>query len=232
MKSILQQLRTLNDVDVRIQTLRKDLDRLPKELATQGEEPRLLRDQLERRKAEIKRLKGEAEAVEQDLKSGMEALKRYANQMNLLRTSKEFEAVKRQMDAQRVWNSQNEDKALEFLKQADDKQKDVDEQSQRLAELEAALEARRLQVEKDVAELKAQAGRLQAERGELSKALPEKELAIYDRIVVNRGQALARIERGHCSACHMKLPPQIHNLVLLGKELVTCSSCGRILTAK
>ena len=64
------------------------------------------------------------------------------------------------------------------------------------------------------------------------KDLPDRELAVYDRIVVNRGQAIAKIELGHCSACHMKLPPQVHNLVLLAQELVTCSSCGRILTAE
>ena len=113
MKSIIQSLHTLNELDVQLQIIRKDLDRIPKQLAEKEEEPRLIKDQIERRKAEVMRLKAEADTFDLELKSGMEALKRYANQMNVLRTSKEFETVRRQMEAQRTWNKENEDKSLE-----------------------------------------------------------------------------------------------------------------------
>ena len=61
---------------------------------------------------------------------------------------------------------------------------------------------------------------------------PTKEVLIYDRIAARTwGQAIATVERGNCSACFMKFPAQVHNMALLAKELVTCPSCGRILTA-
>ncbi|MCW8132791.1 MAG: hypothetical protein KIS92_20765 [Planctomycetota bacterium] len=230
MKEIIQKLHKLNDLDIELQSIRKDLDRIPKELAAKEEEPKLLKEQIEKRKAEIIKLKMEADAMELEIKAGMEALKRYASQLNVLRTSKEFEAVKRQMEAQRGWNSENEDKALALLGQAEVKQKESDGLSAKLAEVEAALAIERARVQKDVGELTAKRDDLLAKRGELSKDVPAKELAIYDRIVVNRGQATAKVNKGFCAACHMKLPPQVHNLALLAKELVTCPSCDRILT--
>lgn len=230
MKDIIQKLHKLNDLDIDLQSIRKDLDRIPKELAAKEEEPKLLREQIEKRKNEILKLKMEADAIELEIKAGMEALKRYASQLNVLRTSKEFEAVKRQMEAQRGWNSENEDKALALLSQAEVKQKESDALSTKLAEVDAALTIERERVNKDVGELSKKRDEILAVRGELAKDVPGKELAIYDRIVVNRGQATAKVNKGFCAACHMKLPPQVHNLVLLAKELVTCPSCDRILT--
>lgn len=232
MKEIIQKLKILNDLDVQLQSYRKDLDRMPKELAAKEEEPKLLKEQIEKRKTEIVALKVEADGIELEMKAGMEALKRYASQLNVLRTSKEFEAVKRQMEAQRGWNSENEDKALALLSQAETKQKEADALAARLAELEKALAEERQRVGKEVAELTAKRDELLARRTELAKDVPGKELSIYDRIVVNRGQATTKINKGFCAACHMKLPPQLHNMALLGKELVTCPSCDRILTSE
>ena len=158
-------------------------------------------------------------------------MKRYAGQMNVLRTSKEFETVKRQMDAQRVWNKENETKELELLEQVDVKVKDVEKNSAALADAEAMLAKETERVEKEVAELRVQYDTIAAERATLAKDLPEKELTIYDRIAAGRGQAIATVEKGNCSACFMKIPAQVHNMALLAKELVCCPSCGRILTA-
>ena len=57
MKSIIDQFRILNGLDQQLQTIRKDLERLPKELASQEEEPGLLRDQMDRRKADIVKMR-------------------------------------------------------------------------------------------------------------------------------------------------------------------------------
>lgn len=232
MRNVIEQLRALNDLDVRLQALQRDQDRLPKALAEKEEQAQLLRDQIDRKKAEIKRLKADADAQDLELKSGLDTLKRLANQMNVMRTSKEFDVVRRQMDAQRVWNSQIEDKALAFMSQADERQKEVDKATAQLAEQDTQVAEEKTRVNKELAELRTQYAELKGKRDVLAKEVPDKELAIYDRIVVNRGQAIAAVNAGgYCTACHMKLPPQVHNLALLAQELVTCPSCGRILTA-
>jgi predicted nucleic acid-binding Zn-ribbon protein len=231
MKDIIDRLKTLNKLDVQLQTIKKDMERLPKELSEKQTLPKNLKSSIERGKAEISRLKIDADAIELEIKAGEEALKRYAGQMNVLRTSKEFETVKRQMDAQRAWNKENEGKALELLEQVDVKQKDIEKNAVALADAEKLLAVETAKVDQLLAELKSDYDKLAAERSGLAKDVPDKELTIYDRIASGRGQAIATVERGNCSACFMKIPPQTHNMALLAKELVTCPSCGRILTA-
>ena len=231
MKPIIEKLRTLNDIDVKLQTIAKDLERMPKELATKEEEAQLLSDSIAKRRKEVKQMKVDAEAMELELKVGDEALKRFAKQMNMLRTNKEMEAVRRQISTQKMFNNQTERRALELLEKADGVEKEANESDEVLTERQAELAAERARVETDLAELNAEKSTLTAQRDQLASEIPDKELRIYNRIVVNRGQAIAKIEGGVCSACYMQLPPQVHNLALLGQKLVTCSSCGRILTA-
>lgn len=231
MKDLINRLKTLNELDVRISMIKKDMERLPKELADKQALPKTLRGTIERIKADINRLKLEADAIELDVKAGEETLKRYAMQMNTMRTSKEFETVKRQMDAQRGWNKDNESKVLELLEQVETRTKDLEKNNAALAEAEKVCAAEAARVEKDLSELRAQFQQLAAERATLAKDVPEKELSVYNRIVNSHGKAIAKVERGICSACFMKIPPQVHNLALLAKEVVTCPSCGRILTA-
>ncbi len=230
MKEIIERMKALNRLDIQLQMLKKDMDRLPRELSEKQVIPKTLKGTIDRNKAEIIRLKIEIDNMELEVKSGEEALKRLATQMNVLRTSKEFDTVRRQMDAQRAWNKENEGKALEFMEQRDAKQAEMDKNGAALAEAEKVVSEESQRVEKEVGELKAQHDSLSAQRAELAKDVPDKELSIYNRIAIGRGQAIATVDRGICSACFMKIPPQIHNLALLARDLVCCPSCGRILT--
>ena len=173
MKEIISQLKELNKLDIQLQMLKKDIDRLPKELSEKQTVPKNLRGSIERARAEITRLKIDADTIELEVKSGEEALKGLATQMNVLRTSKEFETVRRQMDAQRAWNKENEGKVLELLEQVDVKQKDVDKNNAALEESEKALAIESLRVEKELAELQAQYDGIAAQRGILASDLPE-----------------------------------------------------------
>jgi len=231
MKDLIAQLKKINECDVRLSIIKKDLERLPRELAEKQAVPKSLKATIERTKAEINRLKMEADAVELEIKGGEDALKRYAGQLNITRNNKEFEAARRQMDAQRAWNKENESKYYKFVEEAEAKQKDLENDSAALVESEKAAAAETERVNRELAELRAQYDTLAAEREGMTKEVPDRELALYNRIVNSRGEAIARVERGICSACFMKIPPQVHNLALLAKELVCCPSCGRILTA-
>jgi len=231
MKEIIDRLKALNKIDVQLQMLKKDMERLPKQLSEQQQISKTLRSSIDRSKEQITKLKVEADSIELEVKSGEEALKRLASQMNVLRTSKEFETVRRQMDAQRAWNKENEGKVLELLEKVDAFQKDVDNNTAALGEAEKKLAEESAKVEKEVAEIKSQVDKLTSERNGLATDVPEKELTVYNRIAATRGQAIAQVDRGICSACFMKIPPQVHNLALLAREMVCCPSCGRILTA-
>ena len=232
MKAIIEQLRTLNEIDVRIGVVTRDMERLPKELAEKRAPIRTLQATIDRAKADILKLKIDADSADLDVKAGEEALKRLANQMNILKTTKEFDTIRRQMDAQRGWNKENDEKELKLLEQVETKQKEIEKNTAALADLELTSGVEAERIEKELGELRAQIEDLNAQRAKLMPEIPDKELTIYTRIA-NRGVvAIAFVKSGNCSLCYMRLPAQIQNLALIGKELVCCPSCGRILTSE
>ena len=71
---------------------------------------------------------------------------------------------------------------------------------------------------------------LQQGRAELASAVDESARNRYDRILKSKGDnAVVGIDHGVCGGCHMKLQAQLIVSCQAQKEIVTCSSCGRIL---
>jgi predicted nucleic acid-binding Zn-ribbon protein len=230
MKDLLEKLRRMNDLDLRRRVLQKDIERLPKELAEKKDRASELRTRIQRLREEARHNRIDAEAKELDLDSGQETIKRYAAQMNHVRTNKEMETIRRQMDAQRVWNKENEEKALNFLQKVEDLEGQAAKLRDEADVLDKQLAEEEVRVNKDVTEWKNELADLDAQRAEIAKRVPADEMHIYERAASN-GQAVTKVVNGYCQACFMKMTAHTEDQVLLGRELVACSSCGRILTA-
>ena len=232
MKVIIEQLRTLNDIDVRLGIVKRDLERLPRELAEKQAPIKSMKAAIDRAKMEVIRMKVDADSADLEVKAGEETLKKLGEQMNILKTQKEFEAIRRQMEAQRNWNKENESKELGILEKIEAKQKDIEKQQAAVDTLVSASSDESQRIEKEVGELRGRLEELSAQRAKLAPEIPETELSTYNRIAGRGEVALAVVRNGNCSECYMRLPAQIQNLALIGKELTCCPSCGRILTAE
>ena len=64
----------------------------------------------------------------------------------------------------------------------------------------------------------------------ISGHLHESTRSRYERLLKSKGDnAVVGIEHGVCGGCHMKLQQRLIVTCQAQKEIVTCSSCGRIL---
>ena len=63
------------------------------------------------------------------------------------------------------------------------------------------------------------------------KKIDDRLLAAYSRIrsKVRNGLAVVTVQRDACSGCFNRIPPQRQVEVSLGKKLIVCEYCGRIL---
>ena len=53
---------------------------------------------------------------------------------------------------------------------------------------------------------------------------------IYQRLLKAKDNiAVSKVSAGTCSVCHVKFPLSTEKELMLGKEIVFCDNCGRIL---
>jgi len=73
---------------------------------------------------------------------------------------------------------------------------------------------------------------LELERNGASEGVGERDLALYRNLLPRKGgTAVARVKRGICQGCRIKLPIREMGQLKSADNLVMCSSCGRILLA-
>ena len=72
-----------------------------------------------------------------------------------------------------------------------------------------------------------------AEEAEAKEVIDERLLTAYNRIRSNvrNGLAVVTIKRDACGGCYNRIPPQRQAEVRLGKKIIVCEYCGRILVA-
>src|SRR5262249_20301705 len=70
---------------------------------------------------------------------------------------------------------------------------------------------------------------LREKRTTLRSSINDSALAHYDRVMRQRKSAIAEAREQKCMACFVMLRPQTWQEIRTNEQIVTCSSCGRIL---
>ena len=183
----------------------------------------------ERKKRLAANLK-ERKDLEGDVKVVQEKIAKHKDQLYQVKTNEQYRAMLKEIEGEESNIRKIEDQILEKMIEAEDVQKHVQEAAARLEGEKArvAKEIQRLQDErqKDLNERE----RLQAQRKEVAAALGESVLALYERIRSYRpGVAVVEVRDGLCTACNVRLRPQVYNDVRRSEAVLTCENCSRIL---
>jgi predicted nucleic acid-binding Zn-ribbon protein len=229
LKEQLLALLELQTVDTKVKELEAAIRALPQKL-----EP--MRRDLAKLEAMVAAEKGRVGETETWKKQQEELLAREREQLKLAqsklsgtRTGKEFNAATREVDFKRKAIAEREaelKKVTEALTststQAGSHDKDVEELRAHLAKEEATIAAK-------VKELEAEIAAVGGGRGELRARVTPSWLKTYDSLTTKRGYAVSPVVKGSCQGCHMKLPPQLNNILARMESLEVCPRCGRII---
>jgi predicted nucleic acid-binding Zn-ribbon protein len=122
-----------------------------------------------------------------------------------------------------------EDKILELMISLES-----DEKSLKTAEADLKKEV--TEVEKEKADARTRTAEdekllagLNQQRDALRREVTDTSLAHYDRVMRQRKTAIAEARDSKCQACYVMLRPQTWQELKTNEQMITCSSCGRIL---
>lgn len=229
MATTLQQLLELHKIDVELSDIAREMKAKP--AAVESAEAALAARESERTEllsqARAAQVKADGAGVE--VKSIEEKIGKYTVQLNIVKTQKEYDAIRSEIAGCQKQISDLETAALEAYDQAESLTAKAKELDPVVAASKKEVAAARSVLADQLADLEHRKEKLMRARAEAIKPVAPEELRRYEQVLAkNPGGAMARIENGICVACNMKLSPQTYNLVLIGDPVQQCRSCGRL----
>jgi predicted nucleic acid-binding Zn-ribbon protein len=230
-KSELEKLIALQNSDTSIKKLKKailsvDTRRvsLEQEFEARAFEIRTLRKKRDDANVEKQRLETEIAAAKNALAKAEAKLKESQNQ-------KQYEAAIREKTVFQKQISDLETAFLEKSEVADEAEKILATRADEIAKLEAERSQTFADFERQIIEEKRQLEIEQQNRRAAFESLPKNLANSYERLVnrIRDGVAVAEVKNGACSACSIKIRPQVVVDLRMSNQILNCENCGRIL---
>ncbi len=221
----------LQKIDSQIDEINKVKGELPLEVEDLDAEIEGLDTRISNINAEIEELNNLTKQRKREIDQAQILIAKYTEQQDNVRNNREFDAITKEIEYQQLEITLAEKRLKEHAAAIKVKKATLESAEAVKAERNVDLQAKKSELEGIESETAAQVAELAA-KGEIAKVkIDERLLAAYNRIrsKVHNGLAVVTVQRDACSGCFNRIPPQRQADVRLGKKLIVCEYCGRIL---
>jgi len=188
--------------------------------------------EIETQKETIKRLKMKADDGQLQVKSNEAKLDGLQTKLNQSASNREYDALRSQIEADRMANSVLEDEVIAALEKIDLANAALKKLTEELAQQQAAEVKLVADVKAAEAGLRLQASQLEAQVAQAESIIPEEIRGAYRRLVQAHGpDAFAEIDGKQCQGCFVTMTPQ-NLLDLKSGKIMFCKSCGKLIYLK
>ena len=226
----IEQLLRLQERDQRIKLIKAELDTVPFERQrtdTQLAAKSNAFDQIKQRNRELELQK---KKLELDAQSRRDSIGKYKAQQFQTRKNDEFQAITLEIHRFEKEIEHIEDHEIELMEQIELVQKESAAAEQELKAGKRQAEIQQADLNKKETTLTERLLEAQKDRDRLTQGLDPNLLFQYTRLFTNKGgDAVVPVEHEYCTGCHMKNTSALVHRVKLGREIVHCEQCGRIL---
>jgi uncharacterized protein len=230
LKSQLEQLISLQEIDKQIYRINGETQALPEEikrLEALFEEKKAGVAAAEKKLLDVQKQRKEREL---DLAAKDENAKKLQSQLYALKTNQEYQAMLRQINDAKADSSVIEDSIITLFDAADKAKQEVEQEKAKLAQEEKGFAEQKRKIDARMKEIAAEISEGEDKRRIILPGIDVKVLTQYERILKSRaGLAIVPIENENCTGCGMRVTKQTINLVRLKEALITCDVCNRIL---
>lgn len=175
--------------------------------------------------------------MELDLKTRDAHIDKLRTQQQQAKTNKEYQVFLTEINTEKVDRNKIEEETISALEVVERTQGEVKVLQGQLDEEQKKLTETKSQLGGKLSELQIEIDRLRPARDEAYEAVPPKGKAAFDRQAErHEGEAMSPLEKPDrrreeyvCGACQMSLVVDIYNRLHSRDELVSCTSCGRLL---
>ncbi len=230
-KELLLNFRALSKIDLQLNQTLAEKNKLNEELTKKNSKLLAVQQQLEQLNEELQKKQRLTQTQEAYLKEEQQKLVARRRSIQTLNDYKLQEKANKEIDQANKQLQLQEEKLLETLDSIDNistKKGTLELDSEALTSSVSTLQT---ELTEAFVHLDHKLNELQDQHAGLSKAITPKDMNFYKRISARYpGQAVVTLSGKSCTGCYFSLSPQIFVQVTRGTELLTCPSCGRILS--
>ncbi len=226
----LRNLIALQDLELNITSLQKQISEIPGKIQGFQNELEYIQVAHQERVARVQELSKQRRILEGEVDMMRSKLSRLKDQLMSVKTNKEYTAMLHEIQMAEEQIRKEEDKILEIMEEMETMEFGLKEAEQQLNNKSTELRENIQKVEKSKPQLEAELENLGKEKSYTESQIDADLLARYRRIAeARKGIALAEAKDELCTSCHIRIRPQVYADLLRTENIHTCDSCSRIL---
>ena len=223
----------LQKIDSQIDEINKVKGELPDEVQDLDDEIAGLQTRVDSINAEIEELGALTRQRRRQIDEANMLIAKYNEQQANVRNNREFDAIAKEIEYQELEIELAEKRLKEYTAAIKTKKALIEETSALVEERTIDYKAKKEELDSIEAETAQQVADLTAQAEKAKQPIDERLLVAYNRIRsnVHNGLAVVTVTRDACGGCFNRIPPQRQSEIRLGKKIIICEYCGRILVS-
>ena len=168
---------------------------------------------------------------EKDAATFQGRLSKFKDQLSAVKTNREYQAMQGEIETAQKELGRVEEKVLERMMEADAVAAEIKKAEQALAVKQKEVDTEKTAMGEELATVESALTQASAQRAALIAAMEPRLIALFEQVArARKGVAICIATRdGLCSACHVRLRPQVFQEVRRNDAIIQCFSCNRIL---
>lgn len=227
LKTLYSLQQKLSEID-NIKILRGEL---PLEVGDLEDEIIGLETRIKKYEAELKEADTAVSHQKQKAKDSSLKIEKYKEQLDNVRNNREFDHLSKEIEFETLEIELSEKRTREFSQESRNLTEQIEKSKTYLSERSEDLAQKKEELESIVSETRQQEEQLRDEVKDIEAEVEPRLLHAFKRIrkSARNGLAVVCIERGACGGCFNKIPPQKQMDIKIGKKIIVCEYCGRIM---
>jgi uncharacterized protein len=217
----------VSEID-KIKTLRGEL---PLEVQDLEDEIAGLETRIDNFRAELKECEDIITGRKLDIENSKALTVKYKEQQDNVRNNREFDYLSKELEFQGLEIEFAEKKIREAQAMAKAKADEMEGAEDHLSERRKDLDLKKQELEEIISETRTEEETLREKAKQIETLIEPRLLAAFKRIrkSARNGLSVVSVQRDACGGCFNKIPPQRQMDIRMGKKIIVCEYCGRIM---
>lgn len=229
----IKKLVEVQQLDAKVFGIKRELELFPEKMKAFDELIKEKESIFKDSEDKLKQLRLKRKDKEVELQAKEESITKHQNQLYQLKSNQEYTTMQKEIKSQTADKSVLEEEILNIFDEVETAEKELNNNKNLYEQEKTKIESEKQKMGQTKKQLEEEQKKIEGQRSELTKNIDKGILSKYERILsAKSGLAIVPIDDDACGGCNMNLPPQVIDETRMGKDIVICGNCSRMLYSK